>query len=275
MIAMKRFILSTFIYSDLFISFCALAMAWETGYVLQYSIDRPILLLIFFATLASYIFHSLVNLVYPANSERRTWNARHKYLLGSIFILASISLFYFIIPFWKNPFPLIVGGFFTFLYSAPNLPGKFPEGLKKIAYGKTAYLALMWTYATTFLPLLLLNISLEKQTWLFFGYRFFLIYAICILFDRRDIEEDKIKGIRALPTVLQEKPVQWLYFSSLLMSMFFWILMRNTLWALIIPILILIPLLKYSKHNRSDWLYYVCLDGLMALSAFLHASLFG
>lgn len=272
---MKRFVLQTFIYSDLFISLCALAMTWETGYVLNLTINWAILKLIFFATLTSYTFHGLVNLVYTPDSDRRKWNAKHKYFLSGLLIFASIFLLFFMIPFSDNSLPFLAGGFFTFLYSAPNLPGKFPQLLRKLVIGKTAYLAIMWTYATTLMPILLLNIPLEKQSFLFFGYRFFLIYAICILFDRRDMEVDKIKGVRSLPTVLNEKHVKLFYYISLILSIIFWIALQNFYWALMVPLLILIPLYRFAENNRSDWLYYVILDGLMALSAFLHAVNFG
>ena len=272
---MKRSILKNLVYTDIFISFCAMAMAWEIGFLVKSPIPARILGLIFFATWSSYIFHSLVNLVYPPNSERRLWNANHKYLLRSLFVVSFSILIYLAFPFLKHPLPLLTGGILTFLYSAPNLPGTFALWLRKLAYGKTAYLAMMWAYATTLLPLLLANKGIGQSELLFFGYRFFLIYAICILFDRRDVEEDKRKGIRALPTVLSAKQVQILYYTSLFFSLIFCLLNQAYLLTLLLPIFILIPMYGVAIRSRSEFLYYIIFDGLMALTAVIHASLFG
>lgn len=275
MIHMKRWILHSLVYTDLFISLCAAAMAWEAGFIVGKPLDPRILGLIFMATLCSYTFHSLVNLVYPAESERRHWNVRHRYLLVGLFTLALILLIAQVTPFLHHLLPLSLAAFFTFLYSAPNLPGKIPYWLRKLAFGKTAYLALMWAYSTTLLPLWLNGNHTTPTVWLFFAYRFFLIYAICILFDRRDIEEDKRKGIKALPTVLSENKVKALYFTSLMLSSIFCLWNDVFLLILLLPIFILIPFFRITKGKNSDWIFYVLLDGLMALTAFLHASLFG
>lgn len=272
---MKRLILQIFVYTDLFISICALAMAWEAGFISKHTIPPAVLALVFFATLSSYTFHSLVNLVYPPASERRLWNARHKRLLIVLFLLSSIALLITALPFRQHSFPLILAGFLTFLYSAPNLPGRFALWLRKLAFGKTAYLALMWTYATTYLPMWLSDTALGRMDHLFFGYRFFLIYAICILFDRRDLEEDKIKGIKALPTVLAEPKVRILFYTSIAISALFALLINVDLYLFLLPLGILLPMYVIAQHKKSDWLYYVWLDGLMALTAFLHAILFG
>lgn len=268
---MKRSVLEYLVYTDLFISFAAMSMAWESGFMIGIAIHSSLLRLIFFATLTSYTFHSLINLVYTANSDRQIWNNSNKSLLTVIFVLALLLLLYHAFPFLKNPLPLMMGGLLTFLYSAPNLPGKISHWLKKIAFGKTVYLALIWSYATTLLPILLTDNLINLQTYFFFAYRFFLIYAICILFDNRDVKEDKLKGIKALPTLLNEANVKLLYFLSLLASFTFSLLLKKFHPLLLIPILILIPIYVPAQKKRSDWFYYVQIDGLMAITAILHA----
>jgi 1,4-dihydroxy-2-naphthoate octaprenyltransferase len=105
--------------------------------------------------------------------------------------------------------------------------------------------------------------------------RFFLIYAICILFDLRDREDDKRAGIRSLITYLSKRSVYILFALTLL---FFaiatvWMLQYNyplqSIIILLVPGFIVACLYKYSKTNFSDILYYFVLDGLMALSAIL------
>ncbi len=104
----------------------------------------------------------------------------------------------------------------TFLYSAPKVPHATFRWLKKIAIGKTIFLAFVWMYVTTLLPFLIADAS--KQGWmeavLLSIYRFFLVYAICILFDHRDREEDRAEGIRSLITSLEEPHLDKLYYAS-------------------------------------------------------------
>jgi len=110
---------------------------------------------------------------------------------------------------------------------------------------------------------------------LFVVSRFFLIYAICILFDRRDRQEDKAKGIRNLITYLNETGIKTLFIFSLLVFAVSTIALSFYQYTTFIILLLLIPgvmtafLYNYSKKRESDVLYYFSLDGLMALSSAL------
>jgi len=248
-------------------------MSWETQHLYGYN-DPGYLLFIFFATLASYNAHSLINTVYPATSVRHEWNLRNRKLLVLLLVLSGGATAWFFIPYLNHPFPFLLGGLLTFLYSAPNLEGRAWLWLRKIAIGKTLYLAAVWTYATTVLPLLAHDS--EYLITGFLGSRFYLVYAICILFDLRDREEDRQKGIRALTTMLNDQWVRYFFFGSLLLSMFFSVHFTipdpdaSTI-ILLTPALILLFLLPRAARNSGDVLYFVYLDGLMMMSAVLHA----
>lgn len=250
-------------------------MTWEA---LQFAgvKNTNILFFVFFATLLTYHCHSLINLVYPAATLRHQWNARNKPGLVFFIVLASAGTVYFFIPFIQRPIPFLLAGLLTFLYSAPNLPGKAFAFLRSIAVGKTFYLACMWIYATTILPM----IALEPESYVivdaFIGTRFFLVYAICVLFDRRDRHEDRAKGIRALPTLFSERSIGMIYYASLILSMFFallytWPALNTTTVFLLLPPMICLFLFRATRHRKGDLLYYVLLDGLMMMSAVLQA----
>jgi 4-hydroxybenzoate polyprenyltransferase len=101
--------------------------------------------------------------------------------------------------------------------------------------------------------------------------RFFYIYAICILFDYRDVEDDKKAGIRSLITYLSERGVDTLFWGSIATVALTLFLLANYFSiaesiALLVPALILSLLYYPSKRNFSDYLYYFVLDGLMMLS---------
>jgi len=128
-------------------------------------------------------------------------------------------------------------------------------------------------YVTTILPLLLSDQSWRMDFSLFSAGRFFLIYAICILFDYRDKEYDKSIGIRSLITWLSDKNITRLFILSLSLFTIFTVGLfqyghsYNVIIVLLIPGLITAGLYRYAKRNFSDILYYFVLDGLMAFSS--------
>ena len=87
--------------------------------------------------------------------------------------------------------------------------------LRKVAIGKTIYLSFVWMYVTSLLPILL-DGRITVAGILFCCSRFFLIYAICILFDYRDRENDKREGIRSMITYFGEQGVDRLFHGSLI-----------------------------------------------------------
>jgi 1,4-dihydroxy-2-naphthoate octaprenyltransferase len=102
--------------------------------------------------------------------------------------------------------------------------------------------------------------------------RFFFIYAICIVFDRRDVESDRKAGIKSLITYLSASGVDRLFWFSIIAVLVTCFLLLQWLPAvdcmiLFIPALITALLYDASKRSTSDYLYYFLLDGLMALSA--------
>jgi 4-hydroxybenzoate polyprenyltransferase len=97
--------------------------------------------------------------------------------------------------------------------------------LRRIAIGKTLFLAMVWTYVTGLMPILISRIPLTAAHFYYIGSRYFLEYAICILFDIRDRVEDRKKNIRALPTILSDRSIRRLYYLSLLLSLAFTIMM--------------------------------------------------
>jgi 4-hydroxybenzoate polyprenyltransferase len=147
--------------------------------------------------------------------------------------------------------------------------------LRKVAYGKTILLAAVWMYVTTVLPIVISTGKWSPDYSFFTLSRFFLIYAICILFDYRDREDDKAAGIRSMITYFSERGITKLFFLSLALFALFtlWLLMDDyslrDVILLLIPGFILALLYNHAKLNLSDDLYYFVLDGLMMLSALL------
>jgi 4-hydroxybenzoate polyprenyltransferase len=266
-----------FVYSNLFIAVCAVLMVSQTSYLLLHT-DPAFYTIgfVFFSTICSYSFHwYLSSEEVIVRSPRTAWQRQNKiaHLLLFVIGLAGASILFFKLA--QHWYWLLFAAGITFLYSAPKIPHPYFRALRKIAIGKTIFLALVWTYVTSTLPILLSDASWKPEFYLFNISRFFLIYAICILFDYRDREDDRAKGIRSLITFLDQKGIRNLFIISLSIFGASTIALSFFHFSALIVIILLIPgiitsiLYKHALKNFSDLLYYLVLDGLMALSSIL------
>lgn len=273
---MFRGLFNFFLFSSIFIAICAVMMTWQTNEILQLRYDRQNFYgFVFFATLCSYNFHWYLTPGTIHQSERISWGLRRRklQLLGCAIGMAGAAWFFRpLAPHWL---PVSGAVLLTFLYSAPKVPHPAFRWLKKIAIGKTIFLAFVWTYVTTLLPALVAGQADNTAVLYLTVYRFFLIYAICILFDYRDREADRQEGIRSLITWFDDRSLERLYFGSVLLSALSAVLLAPSiplfvLCSLIVPVAITSMIKRYAETHTSDYVYYCYLDGLMMLSALLH-----
>jgi len=265
-----------FVYSNLFIAACAVLMVSQAYQLLLHtSPDWNVIGFVFFSTICSYSFHWYLSSDSAPGSSRSVWQQRYHYIHIVLLVIGALGAGYFFILLSKHWFWLMLSAVPTFLYTAPKIPHQYFRILRKIALGKTIFLAMVWMYVTTILPIEISGGDKSGDFFLFIVSRFFLIYAICILFDRRDREEDKAKGIRSLITFLDERGIKKLFIASVLIftaatiSLWFYQYSVLTIFFLLIPGIITAALYNYSWKNISDILYYFTLDGLMALSSAL------
>jgi 4-hydroxybenzoate polyprenyltransferase len=264
-----------FAFSSLFIALCAVGMVYQTSYLFHLPYYQNFIWFVFFGTLCSYNFHWYLTPALYGGSYRTQWSIRNKKLHLALYLAGLAGGGWFGVQLLKHWLWLLLTAFITFLYSAPKIPYPPFIHLKKIAVGKTIFLALVWAHTTALLPLLMDDIPLKPEHIIYFINRFFLIYAICILFDYRDREDDKRQGIRSMITHFDEKGINLLFYLSILIFLLTTLVLYITGISLInsvcllIPGIILVLLYNYSKRNRADYYYYFFLDGLMVLSALL------
>ena len=248
-------------------------MVLQTCILFDFSFSPDLACFVFAGTVSSYNFHWY--LTPPATektSSKIAWNISNNRLHFYLFIAGLLTAAFFafrLIADW--PWLLLIG-LATFLYSAPKINHPFFYPLRKIAIAKTIYLAFVWTLITALLPLLIEYRRLETVHVLFFINRFFFIYAICILFDYRDVESDRSAGIRSLITYFNEKGINRLFWGSILITVLTFIYLAKyfsflEMLALALPCFILSLLYRRAKKDFSDYLYYFILDGLMMMSA--------
>lgn len=273
---MVRKIVDYIVFSSLYVAVCAMVMIGQTSRLLL-GMPPPDHLVgfAFFATICSYNFHWFLTPRTAGPTRRVIWTQHHKQLhLVLALIGAAGALFYFS---YLTRFILAVGfgALLTFLYSAPKLPQKIFHWLRRIAIGKTFFLGFVWTYVTVALPLIIAGAPFNGVFRFYFLGRFFLIYAVCLIFDFRDRDDDKAEGIVSMVTILDDRNFNRLFILSMILFTFFTV----GLWfyrfpafdilLLLIPGAILAVLYPETRRNYSDYLYYVVLDGIVMLSGLL------
>jgi 4-hydroxybenzoate polyprenyltransferase len=280
MMALLRAVFNYFLFTSLFIAGCAMLMVHQVHELLYLRFGLPAYLaFVFFASICSYNFHWYLTPNTPSENARVRWTQKHKnlhLLLSGIGALGAAWYFFHFIHHWYWLAGAVV---LTFLYSAPKLSvGPFPA-LKKIAVGKTLFLTFVWTYVTTILPIAFDGGRWNGSSLFFILGRFFLIYAICILFDYRDRDYDRKEGIRSMITWLNEKGINAVFYFSVAFFVLSTVALRLydlhivVVICLLSPVFILVPLYPIAKKNFSDYLYYFVLDGLMMFSSILTAFL--
>jgi 4-hydroxybenzoate polyprenyltransferase len=274
---MFRSIFNFLLFTSIYISLCALLMIWQTNQLLglQYP-QNTFYAFVFFSTICSYNFHwYLTPGDFSATSERIGWNNRYRNGLLVLCGIGGIGSAWFFWQLREHWLVLCGSAILTFLYSAPKVPHPAFRWLSKIAIGKTLFLTFVWTYVTTLLPALVAGNFATIPLIFLTLHRFFLIYAICILFDYRDLESDKKEGIRSLITTLAPKNLNRLYYFTLLLAAVCAGLMGPftslmAIISLLIPVATTALLTHKAHHNNSDYLFYFVLDGCMALSAVVY-----
>jgi 4-hydroxybenzoate polyprenyltransferase len=265
-----------FLFSSLYIALCAVLMVYQSASLFfNHAVSSSFYFFVFFSTICSYNFHWYLSAQTPQVSIRHNWTLENKPLHLVLYLLGLAGAVYYGYQLREHWPWLGIGVLVTFLYSAPKIPQKIFIGLRKIAVGKTIFLAFVWTYVTTLLPQLISDKSASASFYLFAAGRFFFIYSICILFDCRDREDDKANGIKSMITWFNEKGIAILFAISILLFIISTFLLLYYHFSVFQVVILLIPgiavagIYRLAKRNFSDYLYYFVLDGLMMLSAVL------
>lgn len=267
------------IFSNIFIALCAVAMAGYSTHLFSLGFPPPHFAgFLFFSTLASYSIHwYLTDATTEITASRTPWLSKNKWLHAIFFVISSVGCAFFLLKelgYIKWILPAI---FLTLLYTAPKFPFRPFTTLKKFILGKTILLALMWTYVTSALPFFITEGSWNPVYTIFFVNRFTLIFPICILFDLRDKDYDKLTGVKSLVTWLPPGKIKIIFnvIVVLHISTVFFISYFSDLgfvdnFILLIPIILTFSLYNKAIKTKNDYLFYFILDGLMALSPILY-----
>lgn len=169
---------------------------------------------------------------------------------------------------------LAVLGFISFAYTLPILPFKNKKRIRDIGWLKILSLTLVWTIVTSVLPMLfwhrtIINYPIEILLRLLF------IFVLCIIFDLRDVQADKISNINTLPHIIGIANCYRLMNAALLLFCVLGVVqyMRHPIWyrmgAVAITAVVTRIVAGYLKTHNTERAYLVYADGMMMLYALL------
>ncbi len=277
---MLRKVIDIFLYSNIYIALCALALLWSSQLMVT---SRVVIVpydgLIFFASLFIYGAHRLVG-VHKLKAYKV--NERHEFIqkieplvifLGSVGLIGAVFLFFGLSTMQQAL--LIIPGLISLAYIIPfSRKGK---RLRDFPFIKVFLIAFTWAWVTVIVPLW--EIRSDGIWWLFFE-RFFFILAITLPFDIRDVVLDKSLRTKTIPLLIGIEKTKRLSFLMLGISLVLGIiyLIGFSLQYAVVNGYILAGLYTFYfinkvDENSNDYLFTGWLDGTMIIQ-FLVIQLF-
>jgi len=278
---MKKTFYSVFdflLFSNIFMSLCAVAQGLLTFYLIGAKIVFPVIGLLFTSTLGIYNFSILATKTGdPLNSRylRVRWFFSHYRLMVTLTIVSLLSLIpLFVLLSMESRILLIFLAIISFFYSIPLFTiGDQKFGLRHIPWLKQFMISLVWTMSIVLLPILeaqhfhLTSISLRDTT-ILIAKRFLFIAALTIPFDIRDLFDDRKSGLKTVPTVMGEKNA-YLFCQVLLGGYVVLLLLfknhsiNHNFWALTASVVLTGWLIFKSKWEKNEYYYFFYMDGVL------------
>lgn len=268
------------LFSNIFMSLCAVAQGLVTFYLIGSKPIFTVIWLLFTATLGIYNFSILITKPkQPETSpyKRVRWFFAHYRLMVTLTIVSLLSLIplFFLISI-ESRILMIFLSILSFFYSIPLFAiGEQKFGLRNIPGLKQFLITLVWTMSTVLLPILeaqdlhLTAISMRDTT-ILIAKRFLLIGALTIPFDIRDLFEDRQSGLKTIPVVWGEKNAilfcQALLFGYVVLLFLFKNGGFNTsFFALTLTVMLAGWLIFKSKWEKNEYYYFFYMDGVLII----------
>jgi 4-hydroxybenzoate polyprenyltransferase len=282
-LSMRTFIkklIDLFLYGNFWIAGCAIAMGWQTQYLLSNEIHWDTMMaFLFWSTLFLYAVHRIVGI-----QKLRQYKEVERYgvivrFRHHIRVYAAVGLLGTLWSLWHLPWSvwlwLLVPGTLAMGYVIPIL-GSENKRLRDLNFIKIFLVALVWTWMTVVLPQVYYEYPLDSSIALMVLERCFFIFAITLPFDIRDMKVDRESDVKTIPTVIGVQKSKYLSLICLLMMITlaginyqigFYDL--STWIALCISAAITFMLIHRSNEQSHDYYISGIIDGTMILQAML------
>lgn len=273
-------ILDFLLFSNVFMSLCAVAQALVTFHLIDAPPNKIILALLFTSTLGIYNFCILITQPKePQQSSylRIRWFFAHYRLMVTFTLISVLSLIplFFLIS-MPSRLLLIFSGVISVCYALPLFTlGDQKFGLRNIPGLKPFLITLVWTLSTVLLPILeskelhLTTVSMQDTT-LLITKRFLFVFALTVPFDIRDLFEDNKLGVKTIPVIIGEKRA-YLFCSVLLLAYVIMLFLyqnngfNSDFFALTFTVALTGWLIFKSKWEKNEYYYFFYLDGVLIL----------
>lgn len=269
--------LELFIYGNIWISFAALGLYWQTQALIfgKLVFDR-LALFVFCATVFLYCLHRLGGLnriVATSSNQRWGFILQYKgYLQAFSYIMGIASL----ILYAGLPISLILGiaapAILSFAYALPLFPGR--QRLRDIPGVKIFVLAITWSWVTVGLPVLAGHAFGQLAILPMLLERAFFIFSLAMIFDIRDMGLDITQQAITLPVYFGAKKAKWISHIAMIIAMlmaslnYYLETYSFSVWCVLTVTMIFGMLtLVYAKVNLPDYYYSIWTDGIMVLQS--------
>ncbi len=280
---MRKLFVATFdflLFSNVFMSLCAVAQALVTYILIEAKPNYPVLGILFCSTLFIYNFSILITKPqHPEHSpfKRVHWFFGRYKLMVAITVLSAILLLpLFFLVSSQSKVLLIVLSILSVGYGMPLFSsGKQKFGLRNIPGLKLLLIGLTWTLSVVLLPILEARnvdhlVISKTDILLLTSKRFLFITAMAIPFDIRDLFQDRKLGLKTIPVVFGEKNAYLLCQILLAGYLVLLFLFRDhgfntTFFALTLTVLLMGWLIFRSNFKKNEYYYFFYLDGVLIL----------
>lgn len=238
-----------FIFSNLFVAFCALALFFSSEIILE-SKNYQIGIFIFFSTIFTYNFQRIVRIKKGVKHVRRCWLEDNKKAIAFLITISGVISCYQLLFFnISTQITIIICGIISLLY---------PFGIRKIPFLKIFIISIVWTIATFLLLVFENHIVMDVSVLIHFFIRFFFVLAITIPFDIRDLSFDAAE-LKTIPVLFGEANARLLAVLFLILSqvmciylLAFQLLDLNYFLALLTSFFITSILILKSTSKKSE-----------------------
>ena len=280
------------IYGNVFIAFCAAMSTYATGLLINSAyttfasqdssfIIHHLSLPIFVgaATFFLYNLHKPVTYFLKKQFIENQRFTRTKAFREPLSILSILAVIYCIYYFFQlkimSQCVLILMAFLSLGYVLPILGNR--QRLRDIPYLKIFLIAIVWSVITVGLPFLELNNNTSTSQLLRLCVeRSCFIFALCMPFDIRDMDWDSRTNVKTIPLSIGVEKAKILAILALIVSIFMHYLGNDTIrthpihdFKIIIVYTITTFVILKTHKNRSDYFFYVGVDGLILLQSLL------
>jgi hypothetical protein len=275
-------VIDFYLYSNLHIALCAVAMVLVSQLIFGYKLRTELFVFVFSGTFFLYNLQRLpsafANKFIETKFSRHKWNTDHKVFLAVISAVAAVAAGWsFFHLYQRSQIVALLPAALSFAYAFPfvRLKGKWRR-LREIEVMKIFIIAIVWAIISTILPATANDPTgkawLSVPVILWFVACGAMIFSITIPFDIRDLHYDGGK-LRTLPAILGVKRSIVLALSALAISVVLVgvvalyyeyggapVFAAYFLWSMITGILI-----AKSTPQRPEYYFSFMMDGVMLL----------